>query len=331
MEVVSVRNVHLALPEIVERIQKLGTERDSRDGKVLTISGPTTIVYEKPQERVVLWAERDANPFFHLFEALYFLAGRRDVAFLAKLVKNMARFSDDGKKFHASYGYRWRKNFRFDQLSLIVKNLRENTDCRRQYLAIWDAKKDLGRKGKDLPCNVGISLQVNPMGTLDMVVHNRSNDAILGATGANACHMSILQEYICHGVGVPMGRYWQVSSNMHAYLRDLEKFKGIAIHASDPYRHESRCPYEKGQVVITPVVDCDLKTWEEDLHMWMKNPTKVGLRSQFFLRVATPMFIAHKAFKKGEIELALEIIETQMPDMSDWKRASKEWLERRKK
>lgn len=64
--------------------------------------------------------------------------------------------------------------------------------------------------------------------------------------------------------------------------------------------------------------------------MWMKDPKKVGLRSQFFLRTATPMMMAHRAYKKGDVDGALEIIETQMLDKSDWKKAAREWLLRRK-
>lgn len=330
MEVLRIRNAHQGIPEMLDCIQRIGIERKSRYGDVVKFKEPVSIVYGQPRERVIFWPERDANPFFNLLESIWMLAGRRDVKFVEQFVKRMATFSDDGKKFHAAYGFRWRKHFRRDQLPRIIESLKNNLDCRRQYLGIWDPKADLGRVGLDLPCNVGATFQVNDDGELDMVVHNRSNDGLMGAMSANSTHFSVLQEYIAQGVDVPVGRYWQVSSNLHIYKKDLEKFKCLAIHAKDPYRTIPRCPYERGEVVITPVVDCDLKTWEEDLHMWMKNPTKVGLRSQFFLRVATPMFIAHKAFKKGQLDLALEIVETQMSENSDWKRAAKEWLERRK-
>lgn len=327
-----VRNVHSALPEIVDVIERLGKQRPSRDGDVLSLPGLTTIEYSHPWERVLFWKERDANPFFHLFESLYFLAGRKDTKYLTQFVKGMQRFSDDGKNFHASYGHRWRKDFGFDQIEKVIEGLKENKESRREYLGIWNPKKDLGRKGKDLPCNVGISFQINLEGKLDMIVHNRSNDAVLGATGANAVHMSVLQEYIAQGVGVPMGTYWQVSSNMHIYTRDLEKVSILSIYSKDPWRQKQRmCPYGSGEVERTPVVDSPIKEWMEDLKMFLKDPTKVGIRSKFFHRVATPMFMAHKAHKEKKDEYAIEIIETQMPNGSDWKKASLEWLERRNK
>ncbi len=332
MEVFNVRNPHQGLPQVLDRIDRIGLVRDSRDGPVIMFPEPCSIVYEKPQERVIFWEERNANPFFHLCESLWMLAARRDVKFVSQFVKRMATFSDDSKTFHAAYGFRWRKNFNRDQLPLIIEALKANPNCRRQVLGIWDVRKDLSRVGKDLPCNISATFQINNDGKLDMVVHNRSNDAICGALGANIVHFSILQEYIAHGVGVPMGKYWQVSSNLHAYIRDFEKYKDLAVHAPDPYRNKlvGNCPYEANVVEVTPVIDTDIKTWEEDLKMWMKNPTKVGLRSEFFLRTATPMYMAHKAYKRGALDYAIEIIETQMSEKSDWRKASLEWLNRKK-
>lgn len=330
MEILKVRNPHQGISILLDRIDHIGIVRDSRNGPVIMFPEPATIVYSNPMERVVFWPERDANPFFHAAEALWMLAGRRDVKYVAQFVKRMASFSDNGKNFHAAYGYRWRKNFQRDQLNELIVGLKTNPDCRRQVLGIWDVRKDLSRQGLDLPCNIGATFQIDHSGKLNMVVHNRSGDAMMGALGANVVHFSLLQEYIAAGVGVPVGKYWQVSSNLHVYMNDFEKFRDLAIHAPDPFRTIERCPYAQGIVQTTSVIDIPLKEWEEDLAMWMKNPVKVGLRSQFFLRTATPMFMAHKAHKKGDTEGAIEIVQSQMLEHSDWKLACLEWLQRRK-
>ena len=49
-----------------------------------------------PCERVLLYPERNANPFFHLYESLWMLAGRNDVAGPARYAKNMNNYSDNG-------------------------------------------------------------------------------------------------------------------------------------------------------------------------------------------------------------------------------------------
>src|SRR4051812_36564006 len=77
-------------------------------GVYLSIDEPVILTYEKPLERVLFNAARDANPFLHLYEALYMLAGRNDVAPLAYYAKQMRQYSDDGVTLNGSYGYRWR-------------------------------------------------------------------------------------------------------------------------------------------------------------------------------------------------------------------------------
>jgi thymidylate synthase len=331
MELIRTRNAHQGIPELLDRIERTGIKRDSRNGQVLMFKEPCTIVYEKPQERVIFWPERNANPFFNLLESCWMMAGRRDVKFVEQFVKRMKTFSDDGENFHAAYGYRWRKHFGMDQLTSIISGLKKDKNCRRQVLGIWDPKKDLEAITLDKPCNLSATFQINTEDKLDMVVHNRSNDAIMGALSANATHFSILQEYLSTGIGIPVGRYWQVSSNMHVYKEDFDKFKQLSTHSANPYNPgwDHKCPYSGQEVTVAKVVDLPVKEWDKDLLMWMENPFKVGLSSPFFRRIATPMFAAHTAYKKGDLAQALEIIKEQMPRHADWTVASKEWLERK--
>lgn len=241
MKILQVRNVQEALPRALRLLDNEGVERSSRNGPVLL--GPSvTTVYERPCERVIFWPERDANPFFHLYEALWMLAGRNDVAGPARYAKNMVNYSDDGETFHGAYGHRWRRwladwskppsketglNARLDQLELIAIELRENPDSRRCVLQMWDGQYDLGRSGKDLPCNLTVTFQRGIEGELNLTVFCRSNDIIWGAYGANAVHFSVLLEYMALWIGCAVGTYTQVSVNWHAYLDAFEKVKSV--------------------------------------------------------------------------------------------------------
>jgi hypothetical protein len=113
MHVIRARNANQALPEMMHYVRDSGlvVKRDSRNGPVLQFAEPFCIKYQRPTQRVVFWEERDANPFFHLFESLWMIAGRNDVAYPARYSSNIAQFSDDGHTFHGAYGYRWRKHF----------------------------------------------------------------------------------------------------------------------------------------------------------------------------------------------------------------------------
>src|SRR5690349_8491532 len=134
MHVINARNVNYALAEGIHHLSEVGVKRESRNGPVMMAPTPVTTVYERPLERVLFWMERDANPYFHLYESLWMLAGRHDVAPLVRYDKQMQEYSDDGKILHAAYGHRWRKAFDVDQLELIARALKANPNDRRQVL-----------------------------------------------------------------------------------------------------------------------------------------------------------------------------------------------------
>lgn len=136
--------------------------RPSRNGDVLVIDEPVTVTYERPTERVLFNAARDANPFFHLYEALWMLAGRNDVAPPAYYAKQMEQYSDDGKTLNGAYGYRWRhargrepdgtyaaaRSGRVDQLDTIVNHLKADPHSRRAVLQMWNVEDDLLKIGE---------------------------------------------------------------------------------------------------------------------------------------------------------------------------------------
>src|SRR5436190_17085324 len=137
VKVINARNVNDAVVKGAQLLKSSGLSQDSRAGGTLEYPEPVCTVYERPLERVLFDPIRDANPFFHLMEALWMLAGRKDVAWLARFNQRMATYSDDGVVFNAAYGYRWRQQFDLktandekshDQLSAIVRLLRADPD-----------------------------------------------------------------------------------------------------------------------------------------------------------------------------------------------------------
>jgi thymidylate synthase len=338
MQVLAVRNAHKALPEAVHMLKHYGSRRSSRNGDALVMSSPVTTVFRRPMERVLFWPERDANPFFHLMESLHMVGGRNDVDFLTRYVRRMADFSDDGTSFHGAYGFRWRKHFDVDgggrpglpdQLPIIIDRLTRMPEDRRCVLTMWDPVADLGVDSRDLPCNTQIYFGRNASGALDMTVLCRSNDAVLGALGANVVHMSFLQEFMASSIGCEVGRYWQVSNNYHAYVgNDWEKVADLDTMI-EGYSGLRPCPYELGEVVPYPIMSVTRKVWEEDLAIFLAEGPITGFREPFFHQVVTPMHHAHAAYRAKDYAAALEII--AQCQATDWHQACTEWLLRRRK
>lgn len=329
MIVIRVRNAHCGLSEGLHHLRTAGLRRESRNGPVLVLPHPVATVFTNPVERVVFWPQRDANPFLHLYESLWMLMGRNDVAPLLRYTKQFAAYSDNGETLHGAYGYRWRHAFGRDQLDLIVGQLRRNHDDRRCVLQMWDAPADLASSSKDVPCNLMVTFQINVNGNLDMVVFNRSNDIVWGLYGANVVHFSVLHEYMAHRIEVPVGEYTHVSVNFHAYVKLLEKMPTIPVDLG--VFGELKDPYTLGEVyTVNFLGDVDAIT----NRIFRQEPFDVIHVDNFPLwaRVALRMFQAHRAWQtltdESRYKLPISLLKEMDPQI-DWVRAGLEWLQRR--
>lgn len=133
-------------------------KKDTRNGPAYVCTEPVLITYSHPWERVLFNAARDANCFFHLFEALWMLAGRDDVGSLSYYNSNISNYSDDGKRFNGAYGMRWRcaslstnsscaAGDWVDQIPILIRHLKQNPDSRRAVLQMWNVEDDLLKIG----------------------------------------------------------------------------------------------------------------------------------------------------------------------------------------
>jgi hypothetical protein len=353
MKIITARNVHQALPEAVWSLRTSGVERDSRNGKVLIMPTPVTTVYLRPVERVLFWPERDANPFFHLLESMWMLSGRRDIEPLTKIVKRMQDFSDDGIVQHGAYGHRWRVFFGKNQLRQIISQLEKNREDRRCVLQMWDAREDLGRNGRDVPCNTTATFQINSEGALDLAVFCRSNDIVWGAYGANAVHFSFLLEYVATCLNVPIGRYYQISVNWHGYLDTFQPLSDKLPRLVSNHDWESGDCYYACKLVRPELMLTDPRFFRSDvpalmrmekldeeiawlLYRWDSNfdPNNGRLREYqpMFFQIAEQVLAAHHAYSIRPAPERFDVagsIFAQCPQDNDWVRAAQEWVMRR--
>jgi thymidylate synthase len=394
------RNVNEAFTKLVGAVHSgsIPTRRSpSRYGDVRVIDEPVTITYERPRERVLFNAARDCNPFFHLTESLWMLAGREDVAPLAYYNSRMPEFSDDGKVFNGAYGNRWR-NWRVpaedkpfpmgtdgepwrsvrwaavDQLDVIVDELRADPTSRRMVLEMWSVHSDLLRavgpnKSRDVCCNLNAMFLVRPelcprcggpgchacedpraevdvdgncaqypgadRKVLDITVCNRSNDLVWGMLGANVVQFSFLQEYLAGRLGVEVGRYHQVTNNLHVYDKTWHPDRWLGPEPSGldelGLRYPGTSPLMKDPEAFDwglglfvsmfsgtcPVDDLERTVWKCP---WLEN-------------VAKPMLLAfahYKAARAGGGSWDATFDTVSDCAAPDWRKAGYEWLLRRR-
>lgn len=332
MRTITARNVHEALPLGLNLLTDCGIPMPSRVGDVLSVPYPVITEYERPTERVLFYAERDAQPYFHFFESLWILAGRNDVAYLTQFVKRMKDFSDDGETLSGAYGYRLRKSWDFDQIETVIQLLKKDPFTRRAVVSMWDPVLDLlsNEQSKDKPCNDMLIFRQmygerDKPNKLHMSVINRSNDLLWGQAGSNAVHFSMLQEYVAGQLGLDVGHMHTYSANLHAYTDVYNKIRqGALASGVDPGEN----PYITGEVAPYPMIQ-DASTWDRDLKLFMEDPFSNGYENKFFSRVAKPLWFSHKAYKKKNYKAAFDVL--RQCDATDWKKACHEWLKRRLK
>lgn len=364
----TVRNINDAFPIVIDRfLEPTGMNHyiiDSRNGPVWKLKTPLTITYLKPWERVLFNPIRDCNPFFHLAEAMWMLAGRNDVAFLDHFNKQMKTYSDDGKTFRGAYGYRWigmycsEKSYgKIHQLNAIIRHLKEYPDSRRAVLSMWGLDDLLDvyhwtnqnktytsvRRGgtpKDIPCNTHAYLQIGPEG-LEITVCNRSNDIIWGMLGANIVHFSFLQEYLANAIGVARGPLHQFTTNAHLYTNKYPREKLQEMLA---VKH-NRDPYMDGILDDTPWPQvCNVFKNDEEasderipftdtIRVFLKdymdkkiNPETVADYNPFIDGVIFPAFLAWDAKLAHKYQEAhYHVNRIKAPD---WRCACREWISR---
>lgn len=332
------------------------------------VDEPVTILYERPLERVLFNQARDANPFFHLYHALWLLAGRDDVAAPAYYARRYASFSDDGVTSNGSYGRRWcyafdqsRQTF-VNQLRILVAHLKAKPESRRAVLQMWNVEDDLLKVGtsRDVCCNLSVLFSIReetdlvdsggttPQGEpidvpvktqlLDITVFNRSNDLIWGTLGEDYVTFSVLQEYVAAHLGVEVGRYWQVSNNLHVYESNFEPERWLAWEETADrrvYDYAERDGSPGYPLMKTVSLICNPAVFEEELprlvqmYSGVANTPPQEFKEPFFMSVAQPMFLAFRAHKARLYDLAAEFCGQVEAD--DWRLAAQGWFERRRR
>ena len=318
----SARNVNDAISEAFWKLKVVGVEEQTRNGPVLAFPEPVMTIYKKPDERVLFWGERDANPIFHLLEAVWMLSGSQDVMFPSLFNSRISQYSDDGVIFNAAYGYRWRRHFGFDQLLAVINLLKEDPQSRQAVIQIWDTS-DLVKTTKDKACNTQVYFEIR-QNRLNMTVVNRSNDIWYGCYGANAVHFSVLQEFVARAVGVPLGEYRQFSNNLHLYT-ELYDAKQHVLFPPDPENYNL---YATQGIKPYPLFEhSQYREWLYDAENFVKDPFKYPKDAYaFFREVAYPMaMISHD--RKNKIGDGLRWVNNIQAD--DWLIACLDWIERR--
>lgn len=228
------RNISFATVESFDAVLRDGADVTVRGLQTKELRNRVTRI-SRPTERCVFLPGRRNDVFAQVAEAMWVIAGREDVPWLALYVPRAPEFSDDdGMTWRGAYGPRLRAWIGdVDQVAEWRRLLLDDRDSRRVVGVLFDPTRDFLTDSKDIPCNNWLSWLIRG-DRLHLNVAIRSNDAMWGFSGVNAFEWSVLQEMMAFWVGAEVGDATYFATSYHLYSmhyaraqRVIDRFYGV--------------------------------------------------------------------------------------------------------
>ncbi len=162
-----------------------------------------------------------------IYELLWFLSGSTNVKYLQDNgVRIWNEWADADGNLGPVYGYQWRSwpasdGRHVDQISAVVKSLKENPDSRRHIVNAWNVGEI--EKMALPPCHVLFQFYVAG-GRLSCQLYQRSADIFLGVP-FNIASYSLLTLMMAQVTGYIPGDFVHTFGDAHIYLNHIEQVK----------------------------------------------------------------------------------------------------------
>ena len=286
---------------------------NSRNGQVRACQTAELFVVYNPLERVLFNPQRRCNPYLHVMETVWMFAGSKDVKFLLPFSKQMEKYAEANGTINGAYGHRWRNHFERDQIMGVMRELRDDPESRQAVIAMYDPRQDYRGHWKDRPCNTHLYFRIVD-GALDMTVCNRSNDAVWGMCGANAVHMTYLQELVAHSLQCRVGKYQVMTNNLHLYKHHWH-------YLDNPLNFDH---YEDPNIVPYPLMSAkETDIWEfmAECRTFVDNNIDGHYQSSWINNVVIPMYEHYMCRLSGNYNT----YDTSENKATDWRLAEDHW------
>jgi thymidylate synthase len=160
-----------------------------------------------------------------IHELLWFLRGDTNIRYLKENgVSIWDEWADTNGDLGPVYGSQWRSwpapdGRRIDQISEVVRNIRQNPDSRRLIVSAWNVA-EIGHMALP-PCHLLFQFYV-AHGRLSCQLYQRSADIFLGVP-FNIASYALLTLMIAQVTGLKPGEFIHTLGDAHLYLNHLEQ------------------------------------------------------------------------------------------------------------
>ena len=232
-------NFQDAYVEILRRLNAYGEENVVRGKKVKELLNYSFTI-EHPCDRMLSIPGRTEKIKRYIFgELMWYLSGNDRVDYISKYSKFWNNITDDGIHSNSAYGkyifgsmsrkgdgVNYDKIFdhveRYNQWDWCKELLQKDPNTRE---AVINIKPVQMYDTKDVVCTLALNFYIRD-NKLHLTTYMRSNDAIKGLT-YDVFMFTFLQELMAAELGVELGRYHHVVTNLHIYESDYELVKNI--------------------------------------------------------------------------------------------------------
>jgi thymidylate synthase len=162
-----------------------------------------------------------------IHELLWFLSGSTNIKYLQENgVKIWNEWADANGNLGPVYGYQWRSwpspdGRHIDQISAVVRSLKENPDSRRHIVNAWNVGEI--EKMALPPCHILFQFYVAG-GRLSCQLYQRSADIFLGVP-FNIASYSLLTLMMAQVTGYKPGEFIHTFGDAHIYLNHMEQVR----------------------------------------------------------------------------------------------------------
>lgn len=166
-----------------------------------------------------------------LIELLWFMSGDTNINFLKKHNVNIwNEWADFNGDLGPVYGKQWRDFNGVDQLSELLRTIRERPEDRGHIISAWNAS-DLNKMALR-PCHSLFQFDVRG-GKLSCQLYQRSADLFLGVP-FNIASYALLTHLIAHDTGREVGEFVHTFGNLHIYNNHINQCKELLTREEHP-------------------------------------------------------------------------------------------------
>ena len=258
------RNISFATKGSLEDLLTRGEKVGVRGHEVRELRNRVTIL-ESPEERCLFVPQRLNDVTASLAETLWVLAGRSDVEWLETFLPRARDYSDDGQVWRAGYGPRLRNWRGSDQLSEVLRLIKQEQSTRRAAMVLFDPALDYA-DSKDIPCTNWLHWLARD-GQLNLTVGIRSNDVMWGFSGINSFEWSLLQSLMATWSGLEVGDVTYIAPSFHLYERHYSRARKIITS------FQGATCYDYG--LVSPPFHVPFATFDQALIEWFELERKI--------------------------------------------------------